>query len=187
MGRAALNGLVSSACCARCRSSCSDRSGRTHTAFESRPSPPRRLIEADTLLWHLSATDAEWVRHLFGASPVRPFAMLLAALCGDHDRLGARREAARRRQGLGGAERRAREDAGKRAAETAAARALRERRESQAPAAERFAIGRFIDGRPPSPSRICRARRSTPPLPCMRPLVRTAATMSCRPAARRHC
>lgn len=103
-------------------------------------------IAADTLLWHLDATDAEWVQRLFGAPVVRPFAGLLAALRGDHRGLGAMRESARRRQGVGGAERRIRDSERRRATETEAARRLREQRDAMRPSAHRFAIGRLIDG-----------------------------------------
>lgn len=98
-------------------------------------------IEAATLIWHLDATDAEWVQHLFGAPAARPFAVLLAALRGDHRSLGAMREAARRRQGVGGAARRIRNNQRQRATETETDRAERERREQR-----RFAFRRFIDG-----------------------------------------
>jgi len=90
-------------------------------------------IAADTLLWHLDATDAEWVQHLFGAPVLRPFAGLLAALRGDHRGLGAMRESARRRQGVGGAERRIRDSERRRATETEAARKLREQRDAMRP------------------------------------------------------
>jgi hypothetical protein len=103
-------------------------------------------IEATTLIWHLSATDAEWVRHLFGAPVGRPFAVLLAALRGNHRSLGAMREAARRRQGVGGAERRIRDNERRRTTETEAARMKRERREQRETSSQRFAIGRLIDG-----------------------------------------
>lgn len=98
------------------------------------------LIRAETLVWHLSPTDAEWVRRLFAAPLVRPFAVLLAALRGDHRSLGATREAVRRRQGAGAGARRIRDNE-RRATETEAARTERERREQR-----RFAICRFIDG-----------------------------------------
>jgi hypothetical protein len=103
-------------------------------------------IEAATLIWHLNSTDAEWVRRLFGSPVVRPFAVLLAALRGNHRSLGAMREAARRRQGVGGAERRIRDKERRRATETEAARMERERREQRASSSQRFAIGRLIDG-----------------------------------------
>lgn len=102
-------------------------------------------IEASTLIWHLDAADAEWVRHLFGAPVARPFAVLLTAMRGEHRSLGAMREAARRRQGVGGAERSIRDNERRRATETEAARAERERREQR-----RFAIRRLIDGYAPS-------------------------------------
>ena len=98
-------------------------------------------IEAVTLIWHLDATDAGWMRRLFDEQVVRPLALLLAAWRGDQRRRGAMREAARRRQGVGGAERRIRDNERRRATETDTTRTERERREQR-----RFAIGRFIDG-----------------------------------------
>jgi hypothetical protein len=121
------------------------------------------LIRADTLIWHLSTTDAEWVRRLFGSPLVRPFALLLAALRGELSGCGAVREGARRRQGVGGAERRIREDERRRAVETAEARAARQRSDQEKPAAERFAIGQFIEGYPsPLGRRLSRAQVEVP-------------------------
>lgn len=121
------------------------------------------LMRAETLIWHLSATDAEWVRRLFGSPVVRPFAVLLAALRGDRRGLGVVRETARRRQGVGGAERRARENERRRAAETAEARAARQRSEQDNPPMGRFAISRFIEGYPsPSEPRLSRAQVEVP-------------------------
>jgi hypothetical protein len=102
------------------------------------------LIRAETLVWHLSATDAEWMRRLFGSPVIRPFVLLLAALRSNLSGLGAVREDLRRRQGVGGAERRIRESEWRRRAETAESRAGRQRSEQEKPPAERFAISRFI-------------------------------------------
>jgi len=121
------------------------------------------LIRAETLVWHLSATDAEWVRRLFGSPVVRPFALLLAALRSNLCGRGAMREGARRRQGAGGAERRIRESEWRRGAETAEARVARQRSEQEKPPAERFAISRFIEGYPSSSRpRLSRAQVEAP-------------------------
>jgi hypothetical protein len=58
-------------------------------------------IDAETLVWHLSATDAALVRALFAKPLVSPFGVLLAALRADRRGLGPTHEAARRRQGFG--------------------------------------------------------------------------------------
>lgn len=107
-------------------------------------------IAAATLVWHLDATDAAWVRHLFGAPVLRPFAVLLAALRGDCRGLGARHETVRRRRGVGGAERRILDNEWQRASETEGGRRERERRERRDPPAQRFAIDRLIAGHDPA-------------------------------------
>ena len=103
-------------------------------------------ITAETLLWHLGAFDARLVEDLFAAPLTRPLLMLLAALRTDRHGLGPAREMARRRQGVGGARRRARQMAQLRAHETTAARAAREQREVACRPSERFALSRLIDG-----------------------------------------
>jgi hypothetical protein len=113
-------------------------------------------IDAETLLWHLRATDAEWVQHLFGAPVVRPFTVLLTALRGDRFSRGARREAARRCQGVGGAAGRMRDGQTATRREAPAGDTVQER---AYPSSARFAIGQFIEGDAcPAPPRLSRTQ-----------------------------
>jgi hypothetical protein len=100
-------------------------------------------ITAETLLWHLGAFDAQLIQDLFAVPLIRPFSLLIAALRADRRGLGAAREAARRRQGVGGAQRRARQSAQARSRETAAAR---EQRALANRPSDRFAFSRLFDG-----------------------------------------
>ncbi len=102
-------------------------------------------ITAETLLWHLDAFDAGLIQDLFAVPLIRPFALLIAALRADRRGLGAAREAARRRQGVGGALRRARQHAQKRLRETTAAHAARAQRALANRPSERFAFSRVFD------------------------------------------
>lgn len=100
-------------------------------------------ISAETLLWHLGAFDAGLTQDLFAMPLIRPFTLLIAALRADRRGLGAAREAARRRQGVGGALRQARQDAQERSRETAPARAAREQRARANRPSDRFAFSRL--------------------------------------------
>jgi hypothetical protein len=100
-------------------------------------------ITAETLLWHLGAFDAQLIQDLFAVPLIRPFSLLIAALRADRRSLGAAREAARRCQGIGGAQRRARQSAQARSRETAAAR---EQRALANRTSDRFAFSRLFDG-----------------------------------------
>ena len=103
-------------------------------------------ITAETLLWHLGAFDAGLIQDLFAVPPVRPFSLLIAALRADRRGLGAAREAARRRQGVGGALRQARQNVQARSRETVSARAAREQRALANRPSDRFALSRLFDG-----------------------------------------
>ena len=107
---------------------------------------PSKRFYAETLLWHLGAFDAGLIQDLFSVPPIRPFSLLIAALRADRRGLGAAREAARRRQGVGGALRQARQNAQARSRETVSARAAREQRALANRPSDRFALSRLFDG-----------------------------------------
>lgn len=104
-------------------------------------------ITGETLPWHLSAADAALARKLLNPSN-EAFAVLLGALRGDSDGLGAVREARRRRYGLGAVLRQRRPAAQARLAESDLSREARERRAQCYPPADRYALRRLLPGVP---------------------------------------
>ena len=107
---------------------------------------PSKRFYAETLLWHLGAFDAGLIQDLFSVPPIRPFSLPIAALRADRRGLGAAREAARQRQGVGGALRQARQNAQARPRETISARAVREQRALANRPSDSFALSRLFDG-----------------------------------------
>jgi hypothetical protein len=108
----------------------------------------RDTIAADTLTWHLSRSNAALIQELFAKPLVRPFALLLAVLRADRRGIGAAREAARRRAGVGGACRRRARQAKIESQEDEAAKMKRLKRDEASRPSDRFSLSRFIESTP---------------------------------------
>jgi hypothetical protein len=113
----------------------------------------KAAITAETLPWHLSFHDAALARTLLRPG-AEPFVLLLSALRGDRNGLGATREERRRRYGVGAVERQRKQTAQARLAESEWSRDARERRAHCNPPSERYALHRLMPGggapKPPS-------------------------------------
>lgn len=59
-----------------------------------------RVINTETLVWHLTVAEGETLRKMFAAPKLRPFRALLSALAADRRGLAAEHEAKRRRWAL---------------------------------------------------------------------------------------